>query len=59
MIEREYQRPMAKERSQVLAELAPFARSFCEAIGRGQFVDPVVNALDQTATLLESAPESI
>jgi len=43
-IEREYQRAIAKDRTQVMAELTGFLRAFCEAIGESQFVDPVVNS---------------
>jgi hypothetical protein len=43
-IERECQRPVTKDRIQILAELTAFLRAFCQAIGESQFVDPVVNA---------------
>jgi|SRR5215204_3640866 len=46
-IEREYQRPITKDHRQIMAELTAFLRSFCEAIGRSQFVDSVVNSLGQ------------
>ena len=55
MIEREYQRRIVKERNQIMIELRSFLRSFCDAIGRSQFVDPVVNAFGQAATLPETA----
>ena len=57
MIEREYQRPIIKDRKEIMIELRSFLRSFCEAIGRSQFVDPVVNAFGQAATLPEAAAE--
>jgi hypothetical protein len=57
MIEREQQRPITKDRNQIMIELTSFLRSFCEAIGRSQFVDPVVEAFGQTATLPEAAAE--
>lgn len=44
-IEREYERPITKEPTQVMAELTAFLRALCEAIGRSRFVDPVVNSL--------------
>ena len=57
MIEREYQRPIIKDRKEIMIELRSFLRSFCEAIGRSQFVDRVVNAFGQAATLPEAAAE--
>jgi hypothetical protein len=43
-IEREYQRPVVKDRRQIMAELTGFLRPFCEAIGKSEFVDRVVDA---------------
>jgi hypothetical protein len=43
-IDREYQRAIAKDRKQVLAELTAFLHPFCEAIGESQFVDPIVDS---------------
>lgn len=57
MVEREYQLPITKDRSRIMAELIDFLRSFCEAIGRSQFVDPVVNAFGQSTTLPEAVAE--
>jgi hypothetical protein len=57
IIEREQQRPITKDGHQIMIELTSFLRSFCEAIGRSQFVDPVVDAFGQTATLPEAAAE--
>jgi hypothetical protein len=57
IIEREYQRPISKDRKEIMIELRAFLRSFCEAIGRSQFVEPVVDALGQAATLPEAAAE--
>jgi hypothetical protein len=57
MIERECQHPITKDRDQIMAELTAFLRSFCDAIGRSQFVDPVVDAFGQTSTLPEAAAE--
>jgi hypothetical protein len=37
--------------------LTDFLRSYCEAIGRSEFVDPVVNALGQPVRLPEEAAE--
>ena len=56
-IEREYERPISKNQRQILAELMAFLRSFCEAIGRSQFVDQVVNALGLPVHLPETAAE--
>src|SRR4051794_31767280 len=54
-IEREYQRPITRDRGQIMAELTRFLRSYCEAIGQSRFVDPVVNSLGQPVRLSESA----
>jgi hypothetical protein len=59
-IEREYQcqRPVAKDRTQILAELTAFLRAFCQAIGESQFVDPVVNTFQgQPMRLPEAVAE--
>ena len=57
MIEREYQRPISKDRREIMIELSSFLRSFCEAIGRSQFVEPAVNAFAQGAARPEAAAE--
>lgn len=44
-IERQYQQAITKDRAQIMAELTGFLRPFCEAIGRSEFVDPVVDKL--------------
>ena len=56
--EREYQRPITKDRRQVMAELTGFLHPFCEAIGHSQFVDQVVNAFQgQPVRLPEAVAE--
>ena len=56
-IEREYQRPIAQDRRQIMSELTAFLRSYCEAIGQSQFVDSCVNALGEPVRLAETAAE--
>jgi hypothetical protein len=57
-IERECQRSIAKDRSQIMTELTAFLRSFCEAIGQSQFVDTVVNSFQrQPVPVPEAAAE--
>jgi hypothetical protein len=56
-IERECERPISRNQRQILAELTAFLRSFCEAIGRSQFVDQVVNSLGLPVRLPETAAE--
>lgn len=57
-IENEYQSPIAKDRGQIMAELTAFLHRFCEAIGRSQLVDPVVNSFQgQPVRLPEAAAE--
>jgi hypothetical protein len=46
-IEHEYQRPIGKDRAQIIAELTGFLRSLSLAIGQGQFVYSVVNSIGQ------------
>jgi hypothetical protein len=48
---------LSENQRQILAELTAFLRSFCEAIGRSQFVDKVVNSLGLPVHLLETAAE--
>ena len=48
-IQREHQRPITKQPVQIMAEYMAFIRPFCQAIGQGQFVDSVVDALGQSA----------
>lgn len=55
MIERECQDPITKERNQIMTELTDFLRSYCEAIGRSQFVEPAVDTLGRATTLPEAA----
>jgi hypothetical protein len=43
-IEHEYQRPIAKQPEQIMAELTAFLRSFCQQIGTGQLVHPIVDS---------------
>jgi hypothetical protein len=57
LIEREYQRPITKDHNQILTELKGFLRLFCEAIGRSEFVDPVVQSLAQAVRLPDAAAE--
>ncbi|MGD9616993.1 MAG: hypothetical protein AB7H90_17825 [Alphaproteobacteria bacterium] len=54
-IEREYQRPIAGDRRQIMTELTRFLRSYSESIGQSRFVDPVVNSLGQPVRLAETA----
>jgi hypothetical protein len=42
-IEHDYQRPIAKQPPQVITELTDFLRTFCQAIGEGELVHPVVD----------------
>jgi hypothetical protein len=57
-IEREYQRPITKDRCQILPELTGFLRAFCQAIGQSRFVDPVVDAFQgQPVRLPEATAE--
>jgi hypothetical protein len=57
-IEREYQRPISKDSGQIMAELTAFLRQFRDAIGRSEFVDPVVNAFQgQPVRMPEAAAE--
>jgi hypothetical protein len=56
-IEREYQRPITADRRQILIRLTDFLRSYCEAIGKSEFVDPIVNSLGQPVRLAETAAE--
>ena len=46
-IEREHQRPITADRRRIMTELTGFLRSYCDAIGQSQFVDPIVNSLGQ------------
>jgi hypothetical protein len=57
IIEREYQRPITKDRNQIMAELTAFLRSYCAAIGSSQFVDQAVAALGQTTPAANAAAE--
>jgi hypothetical protein len=54
-IEREYERPITKDRQQVMAELVGFLRRYCEAIGDSQFVEPVVSAFEGEPVRLDEA----
>jgi hypothetical protein len=57
-IQREYQDAITKQPDQVMAEYKAFIRSFCRAIGQGQFADAAVNALGQPpSTSLPEAAE--
>jgi hypothetical protein len=57
-IERECQRPIGKDRRQVMAELTGFLRPLCEAIGKSEFVDRVVDAFHgQPVRLPEAVAE--
>jgi hypothetical protein len=57
-IERECQRPIGKDRRQIMAELTGFLRRFCQAIGKSEFVDRVVDAFDgRPAGLPEAVAE--
>ena len=57
IIEREYQRPITKDHGVIMAELKRFLRSFCEAIGRSEFVDAIVQALARPVPLPGAAAE--
>jgi len=57
MIEREQQRPIAKERNQITAELTAFLGSFCEAIGRNSLSILSSTISAKPPTLLEAAVE--
>ncbi len=48
-IQREYQYPITKQPTQIMAEYMPFIRLFCQTIGQGQLIDSVVNSLGQPA----------
>lgn len=56
----EYQRPITKPLSQIVAEYMTFIRPFCQAIGSQQTVGQIVNLLGgkpaSAARLSESAP---
>jgi len=41
-LEHEDQRPISKPPDQIIAELTAFLRSFCQQIGNGELVDPIV-----------------
>jgi hypothetical protein len=56
-IERECLRPVAGDRGQIMTELMSFLRSYCEAIGESQFVDPAVSSLSEPIRLAETAAE--
>jgi hypothetical protein len=57
MIEREYRQPITKDRHRIMIELKAFLRSFSEAIGKSEFVDPVVDALGYATALPEAAAQ--
>jgi hypothetical protein len=54
-IERENQRPITADRRWIMTRLTGFLSSYCEAIGRSEFVDPIVNALGQPVHFPEEA----
>jgi hypothetical protein len=56
-IERKYQRPITKGHREIMSELTAFLRWFCEAIGRSEFVDPIVASLGQPVRLPEAVAE--
>src|SRR4051812_29865303 len=56
-IEREYQRPITADRRKILIRLKDFLRLYCEAIGKSEFVDPIVNSLGRPVHLAETAAE--
>jgi hypothetical protein len=43
-IEHDYQRPISNQPAQIMAELTAFLRSFCQQIGTGQLVHPIVDS---------------
>jgi hypothetical protein len=57
IIEREYQRRIAKDRGQMIAELKGFLRPFCEAVGRSEFVDSIVQSLGRPLRVPDAAAE--
>ena len=56
-IEREYERPITRDRGHIMTELTRFLRSYCEAIGQSRFVNSVVNAFGEPVRLSETAAE--
>ncbi len=40
----DYQRPIAKQPAPIMAELTAFVRTFCQQIGTGELVHPIVDS---------------
>src|SRR3954453_12979120 len=56
-IEHENQRSITADRRWIMTRLTGFLSSYCEAIGRSEFFDPIVNALGQPVHFPEEAAE--